>query len=184
MQLLQTINDPLASGLINFQGGMLRPAFHALSPIFLSLYYYRRNPDFYVRLSAFPSFLMPDFMQLVKEREPRALVLVAWWLAMVDLLPTRWWFETKVGCILGAIERVMETRWLGGIGAHDILIKNALSGAQRVVKTFKEYGEEEAAKSIFEDWPGVDWKTGPTKAEEWEFEQLLDLSDITDIGVV
>ncbi|KAF1944760.1 hypothetical protein EJ02DRAFT_370757, partial [Clathrospora elynae] len=106
----------------------LLPAFHALSPIFLSLYYFHLNTDFYVRIVVFPSFLMPDFLKLVKVREPRALVLVAWWFALANLIPGGWWVGSKVGNVVGAIGRAVKgysSREQGSEGLVDRVFKGA-----------------------------------------------------------
>ena len=51
------------SGRIDLHANTLYPVLHALSPIFQSLYYYHLNPDFFVRVFVFCSFLMPEFPQ-------------------------------------------------------------------------------------------------------------------------
>jgi hypothetical protein len=183
MAILQSILMPSNTGPMDFHGGTLKPVFHALSPIFLSLYYYHLNSDFYVRVFVFTSFLMPDFLQLVKDREPRALVLVAWWFALADLVPKGWWVGTKVGNVVRAIGRVIRGRdsYTVQINAQQNarrLAEEAFEGAERIVDQYDTVGREDAAKVIFECWHGVDWDQGTQRAEEWEFEQLLDLGDI------
>jgi hypothetical protein len=31
---------------------------------------------------------------------------------------------------------------------------------------------------VFEAWAGVSWEEGPGRAQEWEFELLMDLGDL------
>ena len=168
MALLQSILDAGCSGPVDWHRATLLPVFHALSPMFTSLYYYHLNPDFYVRVFVFTSFLMPEFIQLVREREPRALVLIAWWFALADLVPKGWWIGDKVAKVVGAIGRVV------GTGNRELVAK-AFTGAQVVVDLFEREGRDEAAKSVFEGWHGVNWEEGPGRAAEWEIGQLMDL---------
>ncbi|KAI1601196.1 RTA1 like protein [Pyrenophora tritici-repentis] len=172
MELLQGVLQTSCSGPVDWHGMTLLPVFHALSPIFTSLYYHHLNPDFYVRIFVFTSFLMPDFLKLVGDREPRALVLVAWWFALADLVPKGWWVGDKVTKIVGAIGRAVR------MGDHE-LAEKAFKGAQVIVDTFEREGRDEAAKSVFEGWNGVDWEEGPKRAAEWEIKQLIDLDDFS-----
>ncbi|EFQ93061.1 hypothetical protein PTT_09673 [Pyrenophora teres f. teres 0-1] len=168
MSLLQSVLQSSCLGPLDWHRTTLLPVFHALSPIFISLYYHHLNPDFYVRIFVFTSFLMPEFLQLVKDREPRALVLVAWWFALADLVPKGWWVGDKVANVVGAIGRAV------GMGNHE-LARKAFTGAQVIVDVFEREGSDEAAKSVFEGWHGVDWEEGPGRAAEWEIRQLVDL---------
>jgi hypothetical protein len=174
MLFAEHILQPKSSGPIDIHRASLVPAFHALSPIFLSLYYYHLNPDFYVRIMVMTSFLMPDFLQLVKERESRSLVLVAWWFSLAGLIPQGWWVGSKVGNVVRAIERVID-------GGDNEIAKRVLGGARNVVDIFEERGREEAARSVFEGWCGVRWEEGPLRAKEWESAEALDVDVDMDI---
>ncbi|XP_014553166.1 hypothetical protein COCVIDRAFT_108506 [Bipolaris victoriae FI3] len=155
----------------------LLPAFHALSPIFLSLYYHRLTEDFGIRISVFPSFLMPEFLHLVRQREPRALVLIAWWFALADLVPQGWWVGETVRRVVTAVGREVER-------GDDEVAKVAVRGAERIVQVFESEGREEAAKSVFEGWRGVRWEVGPMDLAAWETAQLVHLeSRFHDITV-
>ncbi|KAF2004309.1 hypothetical protein P154DRAFT_459492, partial [Amniculicola lignicola CBS 123094] len=81
----------------------LLPALHALSPLFRSLYHFGLSPDLYTRIFVYPTYLPPEFLQLVRMREARALVIISWWLAFVALVPqtTTWWMA-------GLVPRVLE----------------------------------------------------------------------------
>ncbi|RMZ71212.1 rta1 domain-containing [Pyrenophora seminiperda CCB06] len=161
MALLQNILQVESSGPVeDWHRAALIPIFHILSPIFTSLYYWHLNPDFYVRVFVFTSFLMPEFLELVREGEPRALVLVAWWFALADLVPRGWWVGDKMAKVVGAIGRAI------GKGNHE-LAERVFTGAQSIVDIFERDGREAAAKSIFEGWHGVDWEEGPGRAAEW-----------------
>jgi hypothetical protein len=170
LSLLESIIHPPDAGPLDFDTNTLVPVFHVLSPIFLSLYYYHLNPDFNVRVFVFTSFLMPEFLGLVKAREPRSLVLVAWFFALADLVPKGWWVGTRVGNIVKALGRVIRQ-------SGDVRLIEALEGAERLVKLSQSEGTEKAAESIFEGWEGVNWAEGPEKAKEWETLLLVDLSD-------
>ncbi|KAH7067300.1 hypothetical protein BKA63DRAFT_115666 [Paraphoma chrysanthemicola] len=170
MALLERTINPPASGPIDLNRNALVPVFYALSPIFLSLYYYHLNPDFNVRAFVFTSFLMPEFLALVKARETRALVLLTWWFALAALVPAGWWGGKRAGVVVDALVRLVEQR-------GDERVAATLDGAVKLVRLFEEWGSEAAAASIFDDWEGVDWDDGPRKAEEWEAGMLVDLCE-------
>lgn len=170
MDLLTSISNPSDTGPIETDRQALVPAFHALSPIFLSLYYYHLNQDFYVRVFVYTSFLMPDFMQLVKTREPRALTIVAWWFALANLVPRGWWIGR---CLTGVIEAFKP------IVSEHYLAAKAFEGVENMVRVLRNQGSVDATRSIFEGW--IDWDEGPRKAEEWELAQLVDVSGIDEV---
>ncbi|KZM26640.1 uncharacterized protein EKO05_0005385 [Ascochyta rabiei] len=169
MDLLASLsNAESSSGLIDLHGNTLYPVLHALSPIFLSLYYHHLNPDFFVRIFVFCSFLMPDFLALVKSREPRALVLVAWWFALAGLAPRGWWLGRSVVGVVEAVRRIVTEK-------GDQVTRRAFEGVESIVRILERQGSEAAAKSVFEEWAGVDWDEGPRKAGEWDAGLIDDL---------
>lgn len=182
---------------LDLHAGHLKPVFHALSPIFLSLYYYHLNPDFCVRVLVFTSFLMPDFLHLVRAHEPRALVLIAWWLALASLINTGWWIGGKTKFIVHAVARTIRNpsnnsedyywRQVSIEGSSTYLVEMALRRVERIVDLLEtQDGKEEGAKSVFEDWEGVEWEDGPRLAREWEFEKVwngeVDAGDFLKAG--
>ncbi|KAI8932176.1 hypothetical protein NX059_011058 [Plenodomus lindquistii] len=173
MQLLQSLTTPCAAGPIDLHRGAILPVLHALSPMLLSLYYYRLNDDFCVRNFVFVSFLMSGFLQLVRGREPRALVLVAWWCLMNGLVPKGWWSGSRMRSVVEAIGRVVK-----GYEAVDPIIEHAFEGALRIAELDKAEDKEVAARCVFQNWDGVYWDDGPTRADLWELDQLLDLGDV------
>lgn len=179
MALLESLSTPQDQGPLELHRGTLYPVFHALSPIFLSLYYYHLNPDFYVRVFSMTSFVMPDFVQLVKDREPRALTLMSWWFAMADLVTTRWWVGTKVVGVVDAIGRVIRAGSEGDpYAVNESIVGKALCGAEKIVAIFESYGRDAAAKSIFEGWEGVLWEEGPQRAKEWDLVLSVEISEL------
>jgi hypothetical protein len=174
MHLLGTVMRGKTSGTLDWHRPALLPVFHAFSPIFLSLYYYRLNSDFYVRIFVWTSFLMPDFLQLVREREPRALVLVAWWMALANLAPKGWWTGKRVRKVAEAIRRTIRAQSGENSGVAD----GVLGGALRIIGIGESEGREGAARAVFDDWPGVSWEEGPSKAREWEYGRLVDLGGL------
>lgn len=168
MALLESIVQANKPGPVDWHRATLMPVFHVLSPIFLSLYYHHLNPDFYVRIYVFTSFLMPEFLQLVREREPRALVLLAWWFALAGLVPKGWWLGNRVRRVVGAIVQVVRSK-------DNDVAKVAIKGAEKIVETSEREGKEEAAKGLFEGWSGVCWDEGPDKAEAWEFAESVNM---------
>jgi hypothetical protein len=179
LALLETIIHPPETGPLDLNSNILAPVFHVLSPIFLSLYYYHLNPDFFVRIFVFTSFLMPEFLALVKEREPRALVLMAWFFALANLVPHGWWVGMRVRFVVKALGRAVRAR-------GDGRVIEALEGAERLIAIYENEGKEKAAESIFECWEGVDWDDEPRRAEEWELGLLVDmgLTDGTTDGLI
>ncbi|KAF1957807.1 hypothetical protein CC80DRAFT_442739 [Byssothecium circinans] len=154
---------------------VILPALHALSPIFLSLYYNHLEPDFFVRVMALPTFLPPQFLALMSMREPRALVIVAWWFAFYRLLPKMqvWWIESIVPQVLQAVSNVV-------MRSNDKDLMDAMEGAYRIVMEADRWGKgdegrERAARKVFEGWDGVYWDDGPKRAEEWRFSEMVDL---------
>ncbi|KAJ4315765.1 hypothetical protein N0V94_005784 [Neodidymelliopsis sp. IMI 364377] len=170
MDLLTSLSESESgSGPIDMHGNTLYPVLHALSPIFLSLYYYHLNPDFFVRVFVFCSFLMPEFLQLVKLREPRALVLVAWWFALAGLSPRGWWVGKSVEGVVEAVGRIVAAK-------GDGVTRRAFEGVEKIIRVLEREGNEAAAKSVFEAWTGAEWEEGPRKAEDWEAGLLIDWS--------
>lgn len=180
MALLKTLVDPSETGPLDLHRPTLVPTLHALSPIFLSLYYYHLNPDLYVRIFVLPTFLTPEFFALVRSREPRALIIIGWWFAFVRLIPNMWLFEGIAPRVLQAVSNEI-------MRCNDKMLLDAMEGAYRIVSTYERVGREAAARSVFEGWDGVRWDEGPTKEEEWRveeasreeqwrFEELVDLS--------
>lgn len=132
-----------STSLSNTHIATLLPAFHALSPIFLSLYYYHLNEDFYVRISVFPTFLMPNFLHLVQQREPCALVLMAWWFALAGLAPSGWWLSERVKRVVDAIGKEIAR-------GNDEEAKMAFTGAERIVYETEVMGIDKAASNVFQ----------------------------------
>lgn len=162
MDLLTSLrNAESESGPIDLHANTLYPVLHAFSPIFMSLYYYHLNPDFFVRVFVFCSFLMPDFLLLVKNREPRALVLVAWWFALAGLAPRGWWIGKAVEKVVEAVGRIIRSK-------KNAVTRSVFDSVDRIIHVLHTEGSEAAAKSVFEGWKDVHWEDGPRKAEEWE----------------
>lgn len=184
MDLLASLDDANSgfddansgSGPLDMHVGTLYPVLHTFSPIFLSLYYYHLNPDFFVRVFVFCSFLMPEFLLLVKNREPRALVLVAWWFALAGLAPRGWWVGKSVEKVVEAVGRIVMEN-------GDKVTQRAYEGVEKVIRTLERERSQAAAKSVFEGWSGVDWDEGPKKAEEWEASLLTEWNPNLDFDV-
>ncbi|KAJ8112774.1 hypothetical protein OPT61_g4941 [Boeremia exigua] len=157
------------SGPIDLHKNTLYPVLHAFSPIFLSLYYYHLNPDFFVRVFVFCSFLMPEFLLLVKNREPRALVLVAWWFALAGLAPRGWWIGSAVEKVVEAVGKIV-------VAQGDAVTRRAFEGVDDMIRVLHLEGSEAAARAVFEEWSDIRWDEGPQKAEDWETSLFTDWS--------
>ncbi|KAF2011304.1 hypothetical protein BU24DRAFT_354912 [Aaosphaeria arxii CBS 175.79] len=164
--LLDSITTPPDTGPLDLHRGTLLRALHALSPMFLTIYHYHLSTDLYVRVSAFPTFLTKEFLVLVSDREPRTLVVVGWWLAFFKLLPTGWWFKDVIPRALQSISNLI-------MRSNNKILMDAIEGAYRMVRLEAVRGKEAAARGIFEDWNGVDWKHGISSV--WEVDEFADL---------
>ncbi|KAF2873826.1 hypothetical protein BDV95DRAFT_627627 [Massariosphaeria phaeospora] len=169
LALLKSLVDPPDSEPIDIHCESLLPVLHAMSPIFLSLYYYHINPDAHVRITVIPTFLPQEFLTLLREREPRALVIISWWFAFVTLLPQNWYVVNVVPRILQATSNVV-------MRCNNKLYMDAMEGAYRVVTVTQQWGKEAGARSLFDGWDGVNWDDGPRKEEEHRnFEEFCDI---------
>lgn len=157
MALLRTIVKPSDTGPIDLHRSTLLPVLHALSPIFLSLYHYHLNDDATLRITVFPTFLMPEFHALVKAKEPRALIIMGWWFAFVRLLPNNWWIKDYIPRLLQAASNSV-------IRSNSKVFMDAIEGAFIVVRLAESEGVEVAAKSVFHGWEGVHWEASVNKA--------------------
>lgn len=154
MAILKRIVEPTGSDkTLDLHAPTLLPAIHALTPIFLSLYYYHLQTDFYTRVIVFPTFLPPSFFHLVAQKEPRALIIVGWWFALVRLSPNTWWMDQAVPRALQAVSNEI-------IRSNDKGYMSAMEGVYRVAKEVDkdgggQAGRDRAARKIFEGWDGV-----------------------------
>jgi hypothetical protein len=172
MQLLRSIVEPPDTGPIDLHRSTLLPVLHALSPIFMSLYYFHVTPDLYVRITTYPTFLFPDFLTLVREREPRALVIIAWFYAFLEFLPMKWWFRGTVPRIMQAVS---DTVMRGNCG----VAMDALEGACRLARVAELKGVQFAARAVFQGWDGVSWDD---HADGRDFEEWVDWEGASSSG--
>lgn len=162
LALLQNLVEHKQSGPLDIHRPVLIPVLHALSPIFLSLYYYHLSPDVHVRIFVLPTFLTAEFLALVRTHEPRALVVLGWWFALLTFLPqTNSWFSP------GLIARVLQSVSNVTTRTCDTVLMDAMEGAYRIVTQEQRVGKEAAVKSIFEKWEGVIWEEGPQRETQW-----------------
>ena len=163
--LLQRLVDNTQTGPLDFHRPVLIPVLHALSPIFLSLYYYRLSPDVHVRIFVLPTFLTAEFLALVRNQEPRALVLLGWWFALLTLLPqtNKWFTSASIARLLQSVSNVIMRNC-------DRVLMDAMEGAYRIIAEEQRGGREAAARTIFEKWEGVIWEEGPEREEQWRLE--------------
>ncbi|KAF2468853.1 uncharacterized protein BDR25DRAFT_289796 [Lindgomyces ingoldianus] len=156
LTLLHSLVDPptpLPSSPLDLHPPIILPMLHALSPIFLSLYHFHITPDVYVRIVVFPTFMPPEFISLVKAREPRALVIIAWWFAFVRLVPNMWWMKDLIPRLLQAVSNEV-------VRSNQRVLVGAVEDAYRVVRLTEKRGREVGARGVFEGWEGVCWDDG------------------------
>ncbi|CAI6340989.1 unnamed protein product [Periconia digitata] len=174
--LKRTVEPPWEQKSLDLHAPILLPSIHALSPIFLSLYYYHLHPDFFTRIIVFPTFLPPPFFQLVAQKEPRALIIVGWWFALIRLSPNTWWIDKFVPRTLQAISNEI-------MRSNDKGYMDAMEGAYRISKEVDKdgggkRGRERAAIKVFEGWDGVIWEEGPIMEEKLRFEEYADIPQV------
>ncbi|PVI01487.1 hypothetical protein DM02DRAFT_671272 [Periconia macrospinosa] len=156
MILERIIEPPKNEKKMDLHAPVLLPSIHALSPIFLSLYYYRLQSDLYTRITVFPTVLPPPFFDLVARKEPRALIIAGWWFSLTRLSPNTWWLDKTIPRVLQAISNEI-------MRSNDSGYMAAMEGAFRISREIDigprgKTGRERAAKTIFEGWDGVFWE--------------------------
>jgi hypothetical protein len=55
-------------------------------------------------INAWPSVLKPEFWQLLEGRSPVALLVLAYFAALMSLRPKLWWFQNWPNLLLGKVE--------------------------------------------------------------------------------
>ncbi|KAF2190256.1 hypothetical protein K469DRAFT_561453 [Zopfia rhizophila CBS 207.26] len=171
LALLGSIVDPPSahpSAPLDLHPPILLPVLHAMSPLFLSFYHFYLSPDFYVRIVVYPTSLTPEYLNLVRNKEPRALVILSWWFALVRLVPNLWWMKGTIARVLQAVRNRLVRS-----GGGDGLLMKALEGASRVVRLVEARGREVGAKSVFEGWEGVDWDAEKANVVENAFPSVI-----------
>jgi hypothetical protein len=146
MILLEELLEPNNTGTIDYHRPILLPALYALSPLFLSLYTHGLNADFQQRIGAYPTYLSPEFPRLVKMQEPRAMVVMSWWFALLTLLPeTAWWFRGVIPHVLHAVGNIVAM-------SGNSVLTNAIEGTFKVADLVRTMGREMAAQAVLEGW--------------------------------
>lgn len=92
----------------------------------------------------------------------------------MKLIPGMWWLEPEVLRCLEALNNVV-------VHHNDPVLLKAMEGPYKIAREVDRGGKtpqsrEMAARTVFEGWDGVDWDEGPTRREEWRFEQLANPS--------
>lgn len=69
------------------------------------------GPALYTRLVSWPSHLGPVFAIFAKEKRPRALVVLAWYLAILKLLDHIWWIKGMADRDIKTISKMLGPEW-------------------------------------------------------------------------
>ncbi|KAH7139168.1 hypothetical protein B0J11DRAFT_575093 [Dendryphion nanum] len=160
MAVLKNLVEPQENGLIDIHRPALLPVLHAFSPIFLSLYYYHLSSDFFVRISVLPTLFPRAFLALVKSGEPRALIVIAWWMAFARMLPKVKWMQQTAPRVFQAVSNMI-------MRSNNKIYMEAVEGAYRICRLVETRGIEIAARGIFDGWDGLTWENGPILAEAY-----------------
>lgn len=85
-----------------------------------------RQEDHYTfhLINAWPSVLKPEFWQLLKAKAPVALLVLAYFAALMSLRPKLWWFQYWPRLLLDKIEERLDDGW-----------QEALAWPKRVVES-------------------------------------------------
>jgi hypothetical protein len=69
------------------------------------------GPALYTRLVSWPSHLGPVFATFAKEKRPRAMVVLAWYLSVLKLLDHVWWVKGTPDRDIKIISKMLGPRW-------------------------------------------------------------------------
>jgi hypothetical protein len=83
----------------------------AMAKLFASLREDGLTVPLFVRLVSWASWLNEEFVGYAKERRPRALVILAWYLAFLKLLKGCWWIEGMSDPEIEAISKSLGPEW-------------------------------------------------------------------------
>lgn len=64
------------------------------------------NPNFYVRVISWPSFTSEPFHTCAREKRPRALVILSYYLIFLKMNPGLWWLDGSADAQINAIVRM------------------------------------------------------------------------------
>jgi hypothetical protein len=87
----------------------------ALGVLYASLRQDGLSPAFFVRVISWPSFSTQPFANCVTEKRPRALIILAHYLAIVKLVKGLWWAEGMPDHEIQIIGRMVGPKWLSYI---------------------------------------------------------------------
>ncbi|KAL3421243.1 Sterol regulatory element-binding protein ECM22-like protein 2 [Phlyctema vagabunda] len=109
LDMLATIppDDPEYSSLEIYCG-----ALDSLGILFASLQSDGLGAALNIRTISWPSYLKAEFVVAVKTQQPRALIIISYFLVFTKLVGTLWWVDGIAERDISVIERTLEPKWL------------------------------------------------------------------------
>jgi hypothetical protein len=84
---------------------------NALGRLYASLFEDGIGSAFFTRVTVWPTFTTREFTAFAKEKRPRALIILAYYLIFVKLMKTVWWVEGIADREIGVISRLVGEKW-------------------------------------------------------------------------
>ncbi|RDL33961.1 Zn2 DNA-binding protein [Venustampulla echinocandica] len=87
-------------------------ALNVLGSLYASLAQDGLAPALVMRVIAWPTYLTEDFVNCAKEKRPRALIILAYFLVFFNLAEGLWWMDRMGDTDIKAIAETVGTEWL------------------------------------------------------------------------
>jgi hypothetical protein len=83
----------------------------ALGILYASLMDDGVNSALFIRIISYPSYATTDFAAFAREKRPRSLILIAYYLVFVKLVKNVWWVEGFADREIKMIADIVGTQW-------------------------------------------------------------------------
>lgn len=90
-------------------------ALDTLGKLYASLTQNGLTEDLYIRTITFGSYADDEFVTFTREKRPRALVILMFYLSFLKMVPSVWWVLGVANRDMPIIARTIETQWLSYI---------------------------------------------------------------------
>ena len=84
--------------------------------------------------------------------------MIAWWMALMRMVPKVKWMAHAAPRVFQAVSNMI-------MRSNNSILMDGIEGAYKIVRLIEAQGLEVAARSIFDNWEGVNWESGPMLAE-------------------
>lgn len=86
-------------------------ALDALGILYAGLRQDGRGPALFVRAISWPSFTTQKFTDCAREARPRALIILAYYLVFIKMIPGLWWLDGTADFQIKMIQNMIEPEW-------------------------------------------------------------------------